>query len=288
MQHADIAVVVLAHNGRPYSEQCLASLLRSNPLPQELFLVDNGSTDGTGELFAQIAVQATALGMCVYTWSNDENKGCSAARNDAWRMATTGYVMFLDNDTVVRRRDWLAQLQAVLDADSGVALVGPKLVYPHKPHPIQCAGVMVNPHGRVRFRGRGQPIDATEFAQPADVHALISACWLMRNSLRDTVGVLDELFHPVQYEDLDLCFRAREAGYQCRYSPCTEVYHFEGKSTAASGKHLYQRVIAENSTKFRCKWRDQIRQLPPDPSDYRWLEDEELGLSHDIDTTIVS
>ena len=285
-RHTDISIVMLAHNGLHYSRLCLNSILLSDPLPAAMFLVDNGSSDTTSQLFAGFAKRASQRGIYVDWWRNEENRGCSAARNDAWAKAETEYVMFLDNDTVVRRTDWLQILAGELEADSSVGLVGPKLLYPHVPHPIQCAGIRFNPQGRVRFRGRGAAQHVADFAKPAMVDALISACWLMRNCLREKIGYLDELFHPVQYEDLDLCFRAIQAGYSCRYTPATELYHFEGKSTAAPGPATYHRVIAANSTKFRQKWRDTIRALPPDPADYRWLSDEELGLSDDIDLSL--
>jgi GT2 family glycosyltransferase len=192
----------------------------------------------------------------------------------------------MDNDTAVCTPDWLARLVAEFTRDPRLGIVGPKLIYPFAPHPIQCAGVGINPLGRIRFRGRGRPRHDPEYVQPAEVPALISACWMMPNSFLTELGGLDPLFHPVQYEDLDYCVRVTQAGYRCRYTPAVEMYHFEGRTTGAGGKEQYVRVIAANSLKFRQKWRSVLAALPPDPADYRWCPDAELGLTDTLDLSL--
>jgi len=107
----------------------------------------------------------------------------------------------------------------------------------------------------------------------------------MRTDLREKAGYLDELFHPVQYEDLDLCLRVRESGFGVAYTPDVEMYHFEGITTASFGQTEYRRNIARNSLKFRERWHETIRtfedELPAD--DYRWLDREDLGLEPVLD-----
>jgi GT2 family glycosyltransferase len=285
--NADVAIVILARNGVACTRLCLEAILESCPLPRQLILVDNESSDETPAVLAGYIPRAQAAGIEVISWRNPEHLGCSDARNQAWERATTGYVVFLDNDCVVRSRDWLASLVAEFANDPELGIVGPKLLYPFRSHKIQCAGVSINPVGRVRFCGRGQPRDVAEFASRRQVVALISACWMMRNDLRESIGMLDPLFHPVQYEDLDLCMRVNEAGMHCAYTPAVEMYHFEGTTTAAKGDAAYQRVIVANSAKFRKKWREAIRQLAPDPTDFRWRGHAEMDLGSEIDLSIV-
>ncbi len=275
----DCSIVMLAHNGANFTRLCLNSLLHSLPLPKELIFANNGSTDGTADLLRQTLPKLEAAGISVKTWENDHNMGCSEGRNMAWAEATGKYVVFLDNDTAVCSRNWLARMAAELDRDRGLGVVGAKLIYPFLPHPIQCAGVGINRVGRIRFRGRGASRWDPRYLLPARVPALISACWMMRTRFLQDVGGLDPLFHPVQYEDLDYCFQLRRAGYHCAYLPSAEVYHFEGRTTGARGRDHYVRTIAENSIKFRRKWREELSRLPEDPNDFRWLSDEELGLT---------
>jgi GT2 family glycosyltransferase len=285
---ADVAIIVLARNGVEFTRLCLDGILASRPLPRQLIVVDNDSEDATPAAIAEFAPRAEAAGIELITWRNPSHLGCSEARNQAWERAATRYVVFLDNDCVVRSRDWLERLTAEFADDPALGIIGPKLLYPQRPHKIQCAGVSISPVGRVRFCGRGSPRDAAEFATPRRVVALISACWMMRNELRDRIGMLDPLFHPVQYEDLDLCMRVNEAGLHCAYTPGVEMYHFEGTTTAAKGNREYQRIIVANSAKFRKKWREAIRELPPDNADFRWKTHAEMELGGEIDLSLIA
>ena len=285
MPNSDCAIVILAHNGVEFTRRCLDGILAAADLPRELFLVDNGSTDTTPAAIAEFAPRFRNTRIRFHTWRNAENLGCSRARNQAWAKVGSRYTVLLDNDAVPCTRTWLSRLQAAMDADPRLGVLGVKLIYPYVPHPIQCAGVSISRLGRIAFRGRGAPRHEPRFCESRDVHALISACWIMRTDLRDSVGYLDELFHPVQYEDLDLCLRASQAGWRVAYTPAVEVYHFEGITTASFGEKEYRANIARNSLKFRERWHAWFKTVAEDPTvdDYRWLPRDELGLTPVLD-----
>jgi GT2 family glycosyltransferase len=284
---ARTSIVILSHNGLDYTRTCLQSIREASSLPKEVLVVDNGSTDGTSEWLATQGEVFTDAGIGFTPLRNEENVGCSAARNGAWEHATGEFVVFLDNDTAVCTPDWLTRLEAEMDADDKLAVLGAKMIYPYKPHPIQCAGVDINPQGRIRFRGRGADRHDPEYCRRIKVPALISACWIKRNRFLQELGGLDELFHPVQYEDLDFCLRANEAGYYCAYTPDVEIYHFEGMTTASFGQGEYVRNIVANSAKFRNKWRDVIATYPPDDADYAWADRNQFGMTPELDLTMI-
>jgi GT2 family glycosyltransferase len=286
-QTIDCSVVMLCHNGMQYTDYCLQSLIAANARPRELICVDNGSTDGTGELIGSMRPRLEAAGIEVITWRNAENLGCSEARNMAWEKACGHYVVFMDNDTAVCTSDWLAILAGHMEADERLGILGVKLIYPFQPHPIQCAGVDVNRAGRIRFRGRGARRDAPEFAEFAEVPVLISACWIKRNCLLEQIGGLDPLFHPIQYEDLDLCMRATAAGYKVAYTPDVEIYHFEGTTSASFGRDTYLQTIARNSLKFRQKWQATLSGYPDDQSSYDWTPIDKMGMGGAIDLELI-
>jgi GT2 family glycosyltransferase len=286
-EFADCTIVMLAHNGRQFTEYCLTSLLQANVLPQQMVFINNGSTDDTQDLLDRMAPRFLEAGIDFIHWTNAENLGCSRGRNQGWEKATRKYVVFMDNDTAVCTSDWLHRLIATMDADPTLGVLGPKMIYPFLPHKIQCAGVAVNPLGRIRFRGRGCDRDDPEYAQLTTIPVLISACWIMRPEFLQAVGGLDEFFHPVQYEDLDFCMKVNEAGFHCAYTPGVEIYHFEGKTTGSFGKQVYWRNIVEQSVKFKKRWMHVIKDYPPDDADYRWLDDADLGLTDELDLTIV-
>lgn len=288
MAVCDCSIIILAHDGAEFTAHCLTSILRAGDRPRELFLVDNASEDRTPALIREFTPKFEDAGIRFVTWRNDENKGCSAARNDAWIKAKCKYVVLMDNDTAVCSRLWLSTFEKQMESDPRLGILGPKLIYPYKPHPIQCAGVTINRLGRIAFRGRGKPRTEPRFGEYRNMHALISACWVMRTDLRETVGYLDELFHPVQYEDLDLCLKATRKGYAVAYTPAVEMYHFEGITTASFGQKEYQKNIARNSLKFRERWHEVFStyedELPSE--EFRWLRRDELGLTPELDLTV--
>jgi len=284
-----VSIVMLAHNGAEFTRHTLESILAANSQPTEIFLVDNASDDDTPALIAEFRQRFLTAGIAFTSWRNDENLGCSLARNQAWEKASCPYTVLLDNDAPVRSSRWLEIFLEEMSTRPRLGILGPKIVYPYLPHKIQCAGVAISRLGRIAFCGRGQELETPAFAAYRPVKALISACWIMRTCLREDIGYLDELFHPVQYEDLDLCVRARLKGWEVAYTPRVEMYHFEGITTASWGQEQYQVNIARNSLKFRQRYHELFRSdyddLPAE--NFRWLPRAELGLRQELDLRLI-
>lgn len=246
------SVIILHHNKVDYSRACLASLLGTNARPLQVINVDNGSSDGTGALLAEWQEMARAQGITVQTLSYPENIGAVRGRNVALETATGSHLAFLDNDTIVGQSDWLQQLAGALDAREEIGIVAPRLLFPWAPYRIECCGCAVSPQGRIQYLARGEGRDSQTAAQP--VQCAISAAWLMKRALLEQIGVLDEAFSPVQYEDLDYCYRARAAGWQVWTAPKVEVYHFEHTTTAGSDDINFGYVTAKNGVLFKKRW----------------------------------
>jgi len=175
-------------------------------------------------------------------------------------------IVFLDNDTLIPDPLWIGTLQSALHANDRIGIVGPLLCYPFAPHRIQCAGVGVSRSGRVQFRGRGEPGDSPEYAVTEDVQALISACFMFPKRLFDEIGGLDEAFNPVQYEDLDFCYRTRSRGYRVVYSPDTVVHHWESITTDGTSAIPNRYVIIKNGMLFKRRWK-HLFETEDGPSD---------------------
>ena len=281
----DVSIVMLAHNGAQFTRHSLEGILGATSLPREFFIVDNDSSDDTPALIEEFKPRFSASGVTFTTWRNNENKGCSLARNEAWVKCTSRFTVLIDNDAVVCTRDWLDRFIERFEALPALGIVGAKMIYPYKPHKIQCAGVGISKLGRISFRGRGADRFDVRYQEFWPCWSLISACWMMRTDLRYSVGLLDELFHPVQYEDLDLCVRARLKGFEVAYDPRVEMYHFEGITTASFGQEEYSANIARNSLKFRQRYHELFKtiddSLPPD--EYVWKKRSELGLLPELE-----
>lgn len=253
--HAPVCIIIVNYNKLPYSRLCLESVLQSAPLPAQIVCIDNGSSDGTREYLAETFVAlAKQSGVDYSLLINEGNAGAITARNQGMEVAKQPLIAFCDNDLAVRSRNWLAVLQATLESDPRNGFVGPKLVYPFEPFNIECAGVAISRHGRVQYRGRGQAIDAPEFSRPCEVQCLISACWLMRKEITDTLGGMDEVFNPAQFEDFDLCYRARDKGWRVLYEPGAEMYHFENVTTDGSVDMKFKYTTMKNWQAFKTRW----------------------------------
>jgi GT2 family glycosyltransferase len=164
-------------------------------------------------------------------------------------------------------------LATALESEARVGIAGPKMIYPFPPYLIQCAGAAVSPTGRVFFRGRGDPRDAARHSRPEPVQCLISACWLMRREVYQQIGGLDEAYNPVQFEDIDYCYRAREHGWKVLYEPRAEMYHFENVTTSGTPTINSPYQIVKNGLLFKRRWAHMFRvENGPEDHEWRWAE----------------
>ena len=268
-----VSLVLLHHDKAAYSRACLASLLGSSARPLQIVNVDNGSRDATPAVLDEWERQAARAGIAFERLRFEENIGAVAGRNAALARCEGELVAFLDNDTVCGQADWLERLADFLERTPDCALVCPKLLFPWAPFDIECCGAGVSKSGRVRYIGRGDGRDTRQ--EPFPVQAAISAAWLARRSVFERIGALDEVFSPVQYEDLDFCFRARQAGFSLWADPRAEVFHFEHTTTAGSSDINFRYVTAKNALEFKRRWAKMFAaEDGPSEAECRWRDIE--------------
>jgi GT2 family glycosyltransferase len=252
------SLVTLSHNKLACTRRCLTALLRDTrgDGPTELIAVDNGSTDGSREwLTEELPLLGAAHGVSVTTLTNAGNIGCATSRNQALARAAGAYIVFVDNDVAPRTRDWLAVLRRRIESSPTIGLAGPRLLFPHPPFAIQCAGVGISPRGHVAFLGRGEARDDARYAAARPVQCLISACLMVRGALLREHGGFDERFNPVQFEDFDLCYRLRDRGWEAWVEPAAELYHFESVTTQGTPSMPNPAVVVRNGLAFQRRWR---------------------------------
>lgn len=268
-----VSVITLTHNKLEYTRRCLGSLLQTAYSPWELIVVDNGSNDGTPAWLEQFRTEAGSAGIPVEAVLNKDNIGCSTARNHGIACARGKKIVFIDNDVALRSRGWLARLGACLDRDQTRGMVAPKLVYPYPPFVIQCAGGAVSPSGRVQFCGRGEPRDDPRFNRERELQCCISACCIARRGCLEEVGGFDEIFNPVEYEEIDLCYRIRQRGYKIIYTPDVEMYHFEGVTTTGTLSLPNTYLIVKHGLIFKKRWRAMFeRENGPPDAETEWRD----------------
>jgi GT2 family glycosyltransferase/glycosyltransferase involved in cell wall biosynthesis len=248
-----VSIVIPVHNKVEYTAACLRSLGdNANSVPFEVIVVDDASSDATAERLAHIA-GITAL-------RNAENLGFVGSCNAAAARARGEFVLFLNNDTVVTP-NWLDALLRVFDEEPDAGLVGARLVYPDGR--LQEAGGIVFSDGSGWNYGRFDDPADPRYAFRREADYCSGAAIVLRRELFERLGGFDARYAPAYYEDTDLAFAVRAAGYKVLYEPRSTVIHFEGVTagtdTTGSGMKRFQAV---NRDKFVDKWKSELARQP--------------------------
>lgn len=214
-----VSIVIPTRNGLEILRQCLRALRANTPPGYEVIVVDDGSSDGTCDALA------TVPGLRLIRLAG--NVGFSLACNAGARPARAPLVLFLNNDTVPLS-GWLEPMLAALERSPRVDVVGSRLLYP-RVGLVQHAGIDLRADGLPYSRLRFEPSDAPEVNEDRILPAVTGACLLIRRRLFEKLGGFDEEFRN-GYEDVDLCLRAREAGFLSFYCSASILLHYESVS----------------------------------------------------------
>ncbi len=219
-----LSAVILSFNSRRHIEHCVRSLadaLGRMAGPGEIHVVENGSTDGSVALLRELEREFAPVLRVIY---NERNLGTTVSRNQALRQVRGRHVLVMDSDAWVEA-PVLEALIRTLESNPRCGIVAPRLEYPDGRHQMSTdvfPTLFRKLHRLLRLRdleARSEPP-----AQPCTVDYAISALWLFRRSLLDTVGLLDErIFYSP--EDVDFCLRVWKAGYTVVYDPRVKAVH---------------------------------------------------------------
>jgi GT2 family glycosyltransferase/glycosyltransferase involved in cell wall biosynthesis/tetratricopeptide (TPR) repeat protein len=252
------SILILCYNKVELTRKCIAALRENTPEAlYELIVVDNASADGTREYLAQLQSESSNTRVL----SNQENLGFVGGNNAGASLATTENLVFLNNDTEPQP-GWLEALLGAIDADPCAGAVGAKLVYPDGR--LQEAGGIIFADASGWNYGRGEnPLDP-RFNFVREVDYCSGACLLVRRQLFEAGGGFDTRYAPAYYEDTDLCFRVRQAGWRVVYQPASVIIHHEGGTAGTDVQSSFKRYQVVNREKFREKWQALLRlQAPP-------------------------
>ena len=202
------SIIIVSYNGSIYLKSCIDSVTGEITIEDEIILVDNASTDGSASLVQENCPQ-------VRIFHNDVNLGFAAACNQGADYANGDILIFLNQDTRVAP-GWLAGLLKPLEQDPTLGLVTSKLLLMSHPDQIHMCGLDIHFTGFSFGRGFMCPSDG--YNLPELVGAVSGASFAIRRCLWDQLEGFDkDLF--MYYEDTDLCWRARLAGFSSLYSP---------------------------------------------------------------------
>ncbi|RYF66857.1 MAG: glycosyltransferase, partial [Comamonadaceae bacterium] len=241
-----VSLIIPTRNGMQLVRQCIDSIRsRTDYRPWEIILVDNGSDDP-----AALAYFATlAQSPDVRVIRDDREFNYSALNNQAVAVARGEFVALVNNDIEVISPEWLGEMVS-LAVQPGVGAVGARLWYPNMT--LQHGGVILGPSGVAVHAHKKLPKGLDGYAGRAlliqSFSAVTAACLVVRKSLYDEVGGLDEVNLKVAFNDVDFCLRLREAGYRNVWTPYAELLHHESatrdKDVRPERTERFEREIA--------------------------------------------
>ena len=254
----DVSVVIPIYGQCHLTLRCLKSLSDLNDKRSfEVIVVDDASTDESGELL-------TAVPGIRYL-RNDENQGFLYSCNRGAALAQGRYLFLLNNDTVVEDGA-LDALAGTFDDHDDVGLVGAKLFF--EDGGLQEAGGIVWSDGSAMNFGRGDDPCKPEYNYVRDADYCSGAAIMLPTALWRRLSGFDSYYVRAYYEDTDLAFRIREAGYRVLFQPFAKVVHSEGATSGTDLSKGEKRYQSENRTRFLERWRETLatKHFPPTTS----------------------
>jgi GT2 family glycosyltransferase len=199
----------------PHIPACLASLQQQSRPPDEVVVVDNASPDGAGDWVRQHHPEVRLLRM-------ERNLGFAGGTNAGLRAATGELLLTLNQDTVAEAR-FVEEMVRATTWGPKVGMVAAKMRFLQQPGVLNSTGIQVLGDFYGEDRG-GYERDVGQWEQPGEVFGPCGGAALYTRALLDDVGLFDEDYF-CYFEDLDLAWRARLAGWVCAYNPQAVVGH---------------------------------------------------------------
>ena len=245
-------------------EKCLQSIWKKTTWDNyEIIVIENNSTDPATFAYYEKAKQRYD-GLKVVTYP-EKGFNFSGINNFGRKAAAGDYLLLLNNDVEVRNGDWLTELLRQCAHKGGAAICGAMLYYPDET--LQHAGVITGLGGYAghshKYKQKGGSGYLFRIATVQDFSAVTGACLLVKASVYDEVGGLDEQF-AVAFNDVDFCLRVRDAGCRIAWTPYAELTHYESKSRGGDEKDPAKavRFAAEQQRLYTIHGKENILDDP--------------------------
>lgn len=239
----DLSIIIVSYNTKELLKQTVDSVLNTSVgIEYEIIVVDNASSDGSVGMLNDNYKGITVI-------ENSDNVGFSKANNIGIKKSTGRYVLLLNSDTVVKEncfRDCLKYMEEHKD----VGALGPRISLLDGRLDRACKRGFPTPEASLYYflkldkkypqsekYGRYNMTYLSEH-ETNEVDCLVGAFMMVRKEVIDKIGLLDEEFF-MYGEDIDWCYRIKEAGYKNIYYPVAEIIHYKG---ASSKKRKYMTI----------------------------------------------
>jgi GT2 family glycosyltransferase len=223
-------IIIPVYNKPDITFGCLKSIAARTDGPFRLILIDNGSDEMTKRLLAEYKAAHGNVELI----RNEENLGWVKAVNQGMARSAAPYICIMNNDTVVETDGWLSRMIAIAESAKDIGLVNPD------------------------FGGIEQgPCRSGEYIE---IDFCRGYCVLIKRSVIDRIGLLDEEYGPGYYDDDDYSVRAIRSGFRCLRAVSVTVRHLRDSTFSTvfadeKRRELHQR----NKELFYRKWGRRLR-----------------------------
>lgn len=254
-----VSIIIPNKNMPDVLDRCLESIHEKTDYPSyHVVVVDNGSDHpGLSEIYGKLVERGGTL------LQYDQPFNFSAMNNLAVKSCASDVLVFLNNDTEVIGPDWLEILVSYAMQEH-VGCVGAKLYYDDET--VQHAGVFVGVGGVACHPYRGASRMERGFRDRLQVtqnlSAVTAACLAVRKSVFEQVGGFDERHLKISLNDVDLCLRVREAGYDNVWTPHAELYHHESRSRGYMVSAAKRAEFDIEADFFAARWPSYLARDP--------------------------
>lgn len=241
-----VSIIIPVYNQLPYLMKCINSLMATvTPADAEIILIDDCSPEFN---------LTEIMGAPMQVYRNEQNKGFAGTCNTGALKAKGELLFFLNSDTIAQP-NWLAPMVKALAENDTLGIVGPKLLFPDG-NIQSCGGLFDGGRGPYhRFLGMDGGYHLAN--RPEVVSWITGAALMIRAGLFHKLGGFDEGYKRGYFEDVDLCCRAKVAGFDTWYEPRAVLTHHVGTSTAGKTPEQMREAAKQfkaNSWRFHARW----------------------------------
>ncbi len=251
-----VSLIIPTRNGLALLSQCITSIQQKTTYRHyEIIIVDNGSDDpATLDYFKSLSTADNIRILRI-----DAPFNYSALNNEAVKLARGELIGLINNDIEVISPDWLEEMVGHA-LRPGVGAVGARLWFPddtlqHGGVVLGMLGVAAHSHMRITreqlgYRGRASVTQ--------NFSAVTAACLLIKKTIYEKLGGLNQEDLTVAFNDVDFCIRVREAGYRNVWTPFAELYHHESASRGYDNTPEKQHRASKEVSYMFQRWWDEL------------------------------
>jgi GT2 family glycosyltransferase len=236
--NVDISVIIVNWNTRDLLMNCIRSVYETvQGIACEIWVVDNGSTDGSQEAVKAAFPQVQLI-------ENTQNRGFAAANNQALKRMSGHYALLLNSDAALT--DGAAQtLHAFMESTPAAGMACGQLLNPDGSRQNSIASfptllTLISNETLLRIMFPEKfPSKRRDYSGPIPIESGIGACLMIRKTAMDAVGIFDEAYF-FFFEETDWAYRMRLANWRIYFVPSARILHAQGKS---AGNSVSSRIL---------------------------------------------